>query len=539
MADNLLSTLLYPDAQVEASAIQRQQALADMLRQQSFQPQQQEVINGLLMPVSNMAGFARLGQGYMAGDMQDGINDRQIALNQKMAQALRAQLEGPQAGLTSQPADYGMGAGATGLSAGGVSGSPVAASSNPYNIGNLIRASAIGQISPAMASVYADGFKTPDAIKTMDLTGQNRAQMGQLATAKAQAESVLPIRQGQTIGKVNADGSVTPTFTSPDFDNGVQPAWKDGKPSVSLIPGANVVKQAMTQATEGAKAQYDPVTAYKQDGTPVATNRLSISGNQLIGDNPQGGGLDLSKMSREQIISLAQQDPEGFARSVQRPAPDVLPAPMPGQTKFLESKAGAAADRSNDLVKTVADAPNRIAVLDKVIELSKGGVSTGPTAEWKNNIKGIAADTFGIKTWKDDVSDFQEISKMMNQNAIRAWQAAGGSGTDAQLEAQTKANVRAGLFPQAVQDIAQWNKAGELALMAKATASQKANLSTPQQQAGFEENWRSALDPKVFQLKVMSPTDASKNVDNLKKTNPQGYQSLLSSTMRLKELGGL
>jgi hypothetical protein len=290
-----------------------------------------------------------------------------------------------------------------------------------------------------------------------------------------------------------------------------------------------------------------PAIGYTTGGVPTRSNELEMAGGELIAppNAPVSGkGLDISKMSPQQLIELANSDPEAFASGVKRfkasqgDGGGVLPAQMPGQVPYMDSKAKAAADRTTELVKTAQEAPQRIAVLDKIIGLSRAGVGTGPTSEFKNNIKGIAADVFGIKTWKDDVTGYQEITKYMNQNAIRAWQAAGGSGTDSQLEAQTKANIRAGLYPEAVMALAQYAKAGELALSSKVKAAAGANLSTPQAQSQFEENWRAALDPRVYQIKVMAPAEAQAYVSDLKKNNPQAYQSVLASTMRLKELGG-
>jgi hypothetical protein len=178
-------------------------------------------------------------------------------------------------------------------------------------------------------------------------------------------------------------------------------------------------------------------------------------------------------------------------------------------------------------------------VLDNILDLSKSGVATGPTADWNNKIKGIAADTFGIKSWKGDASSYQELMKFMSQNASRAWQAAGGTGTDAQLNQQVQGNVNGKMFPQAVQGMARYAKAGELALQGMTNAMQAANITDHKSQQQFEATWRQNMDPRIYQLKVMDPAEAQGFVANLKKTSPADYQSLMKKAQTLKQMGGL
>jgi hypothetical protein len=217
----------------------------------------------------------------------------------------------------------------------------------------------------------------------------------------------------------------------------------------------------------------------------------------------------------------------------------IRPGNAPGQSEFMQVRATAAGKRDTDLVSTASDSPTRVNVLDNIIGLSKGGVASGPTAELYNKFKGAVSGTVDVAGWKDEVTGYQELKKYMAQNGIRAWQAAGGSGTDAQLTAAMAANPNEKMNPAAVQAMAKWSKAGEIALQGKANAAQHAAITTPQQQTQFEAAWRQNMDPRIFQMKTMDPTEAQTFVANLKKTDPAGYQALLKKAQTLKQMGGL
>lgn len=102
-----------------------------------------------------------------------------------------------------------------------------------------------------------------------------------------------------------------------------------------------------------------------------------------------------------------------------------------------------------------------------------------------------------------------------------------------------EANPNDKMFPKAVQMMANWAKAGEIAVQGKANAVQHSGITTPQQQSQFEAAWRQNMDPRIFQMKTMDPAEAQTFVANLKKTDQAGYQTLLKKAQTLKQMGGL
>ena len=89
-----------------------------------------------------------------------------------------------------------------------------------------------------------------------------------------------------------------------------------------------------------------------------------------------------------------------------------------------------------------------------------------------------------------------------------------------------EANPNDKMFPQAVQTMAKWAKAGELALQAKASA-QDAWLArqgnNPAAQNQFESAWRTNFDPRIYQMKLMNGDELNSFVSKL----PQAERNAL------------
>ena len=259
----------------------------------------------------------------------------------------------------------------------------------------------------------------------------------------------------------------------------------------------------------------------------------------------RSSGLPFSKIIDEGThvhVALAQNvSPQ--STSAQSGA--LLPELPQGQATYMQGQAKDAADRHDAVVAAAAESPMRINVLDNIIRLSQSGVGTGPGAEFQNNIKGYLANTPGLGKLlggtQANVGNFQELQKFMYQNALRNWQAAGGTGTDSQLESAAKANPNDHLFPQALQTIAKWGKASELAVQGKANAQDaylSQNGNTPTNQIKFESSWRNAFDPKVFQYSLMSPQEKQTFAKQDLKT-PQAAKAFIAKQQALKQLGAL
>ena len=344
---------------------------------------------------------------------------------------------------------------------------------------------------------------------------------------------------------------------------GVQPQ-PNNNPGNMRPPGASTGFQQFSTPEAGLAAMDQNLQAYAGKGintlsgiitrwAPPGENNTAayISDVSKRLGVPPDQPLDMSNPAVRQAISTGimiheQGSSRLFGQPSQAQQGRVAPALAPGVAESQKALATAGAKRYNDIIQQAAESPMRVNVLDNILNLSRSGTLSGPGQEWKNAVKGYAANTPFLSSVmsgsRDDVSNFQELNKFMYQNAQRNWQAAGGTGTDTQMEAFSRSNPNSKMFPQALQMMAQWGKGGELALQGKANAMQNwkdANGGNVANQDQFERTWRNNFDPQIYILKAMQPADAQAFTANLQKTNPTGYASLLMKMQTLQKMGGL
>lgn len=454
---------------------------------------------------------------------------------------------------------------------------PAQVTPNNFNMANLLRGQVINSLGGDQAgAAYWDQFKPTDGMRNDRYLGITPEQSRNSELAKRLKEGYIPPTSLRGQAFTDASGKITtlPDAAQPGYMNHFDQAT--GQWSTAPITGGVESVQGSERAKALGKTLGTLGQGFDADGKP--TYFLGVPNGTSGAPTPQGqppqgamphpgvpaqppgaGQVDLNHMTPQQRQAfMAQADAQFGLRpgstpgqSVQGPAPAstqatpasqagvIRPGNAPGQNEFMQVRATAAGKRDNDLVTMVSDSPTRVNVLDNIIALSKNGVNTGPTAELTNQFKGAMSNVPGFGGWKDDVTGYQEMKKYLKQNGIRAWQAAGGSGTDAQLGAAMEANPNDKMFPKAVQMMSNWAKAGEIALQGKANAAQSAGMNTPADQARFEASWRQNMDPRIFQMKTMDPAEAQAFVANLKKTDPAGYQTLLKKAQTLKQMGGL
>jgi hypothetical protein len=470
---------------------------------------------------------------------------------------------------------------------------PQAAPGNPLNpagmppaIAQLMAMTDRGEYLKAQAAA----FTPTDLVKTMRAANIPEGSPQWNAALKAsitKANFVAPTSlRGQAY--MTADGTIN-TLPDPAPAGFMNTRGADGSWAVVPVTGGTDAVTASQRATTLGKTEGSLGTGVDENGNPSyflglppglsgaprAPAAPAAPGTAGMRSQVSGGmGLDVPSATRE--LAQAKQaftalsdptskayDPKSAAMlkthiddvqsqidavqgAAPAPASTIRPANPAGYNASQETLAGAGAKRYNALVDLASDSPTRVNVYDNVLKLSQQGVKSGPGEDWKNTVKGYVANTPGLSgvasKWSDDVSGFQELNKFMYQNAQRNWQAAGGTGTDAQLEAYSHSNPNSTMFPQALQAMAQWGKAGEFALQGKANALQQwkdNNGGNVVNQDKFERTWRNNFDPVLFQLKTMTADEAAKTVADMKAKNPTGYQSLIMKAKTLQSIGGM
>jgi hypothetical protein len=412
--------------------------------------------------------------------------------------------------------------------------------------GTLARATPGGGVQGA--------FTAPDLHTVTNITWQGGQPVANAIPGAAQIQGNL--RYAQTAG----EGGALP-YTGYDAQGRPLPvtsrtaAATQGQAPVPGVP-PQAMPPSMPQGIPSAPSGNGSAQPADNDRAAIFQSELGKAQDRYANPQQYMSPADLQQdPNGENFRARAASDIASIQREMQRlpattstaPASGgVFGAPQPGYAASQDALATANAKRYGAAIDQAADSPTRVNVYDNILNLSRAGVNSGPGSAWQNQVKGYIANTPFLSSvtngWRDDVSGFQELNKFMYQNAQRNWQAAGGTGTDAQLEAFTHANPNDRMFPQALQAMAQWGKAGELALQGKTNAMTQwknqngGNVANLDQ---FETTWRKNFDPQLFQLRAMDPQSQSTFVANLKATHPKAYQSLMAKAAALKQLGGL
>jgi transglycosylase-like protein with SLT domain len=392
-------------------------------------------------------------------------------------------------------------------------------------------ASGYGKAATTPAVGY-DGNSQPVATNQAQMLGQSPLIPGINPGATQAVESRGNPMAVSPAGAAGPMQTMPGTLSQPGF--GVTPA-QNGTSQEQGRVGADY-QQAMMQ-----KYQNPVLATIAYNWGPGNTDKWLASGGDFAKLPPE----TQQYLGRMAVAQALPQRGSQNAPQPSQPNQSLRPELPQGQATYMQGQAKDAADRHDATVAAASESPMRINVLDNIIKLSQAGVQTGPGSEWQNTVKGYLANTPGLGkmlgSTQDNVGNFQELQKFMYQNALRNWQAAGGTGTDSQLESAAKANPNDHLFPQALQTIAKWGKASELAVQGKANAQDRflaQSGNSPTAQINFESTWRNSFDPKVFQYQLMSPQEKQAFASTQLKT-PQAAKAFLAKQQSLQQLGAI
>lgn len=341
---------------------------------------------------------------------------------------------------------------------------------------------------PAVVKGTPEGVqKVQQAIGEFSAQGPDEARAGQLFGAALQ--NLPPDKIGQWVSNsqlMAEDASAQASHQAPTYAS-------TGNALVNTNPQA----AATPPIPVGSAPQYvmDPVTHNWVVAPAIA---------------PRGGAAPTAAPS-------ATAAPPAPGATPAKTGTGGLPHYAPGEAATIAANTESGGQRYNQLVNAAAESPARVNVLDNIIRLAPE-TRLGPGSGWKAAAETAIGQTPGFSGAKDDAAKFNELTKFLHQNALRSWQAAGGTGTDSQLHTIEGANPNTSMDPTTVVQLAKFAKAGELAMQAKATAHQ-AWLHQPgnnfANQSDFENQWRQNFDPVLFQLKTASAGEAKKLLDGL------------------------
>ena len=362
--------LIAPDIQAQQMALQRQQQLAEAIRQQASTPiDPNVVVSGAgpsrVVPISPLQGLTKLAQAVVGGSLQRSNDDQSLALAKQyqgrladilrggapqspvIAAAQAAQDDGsgaasgvpalsdtPQQSVSGQTPMPQQAAPQASPSAGGMGSQPQAglpSTSDRFALANLLRGQVIGQVGgdEAAKAYYSDNAPT-EYSKTLEQAGIPRGsllhqQMMQANAAKTNYIADENIRPGG-YSKNPVTGQIT---NFPAVPEGFQ-AVADGKGGFAIQPvqGATAAMAASEAAKLAGKNQQTltPIDQLPVDaqGRPLPrTMAASIDAANDQGAAPTQpahgiphDGLDISKVSPQNLAYLQKNYPQELAQGI-------------------------------------------------------------------------------------------------------------------------------------------------------------------------------------------------------------------------------
>ena len=292
---------------------------------------------------------------------------------------------------------------------------------------------------------------------------------------------------------------------------------------------------------------FHPTTSQDFTTKPqVITNTLGqpqvMPGGQGAASASGGSGLDISKLSPQELYALAQSDPEAFSNSKftnTSATQNNQQWPSTIDKTLFESNAA-------NVVKNREDAKNAQINLNILNQIKQGastpGLYLGPGSQYVANLATVAAQLPGMEGAAKYANNYNELVKYMAQNATMRGNQAGLSGSDARLDAAVHMNPNANPSDaRTAQNVAEYFSGIERMGLAKANA-QDNWLNQPgnstQNANNFESLWRNNADPRLFQIGEMQDPNAAKAYIQ-KHINQSEIPTLQKKRQMLVNLGAL
>ncbi len=293
----------------------RLQQLAQMLKEKGFaEDGGTQVINGWAVKKSPMEGLSKLASVLAGTYLQKHGDEKNAELQKTYAEKLKNLATGaptapPSVGLEGAPTDATGGA-----SVAGSPGQPAqGGSGSAFSMDNLMRGQAIEMLGGDNAgkNFWADKATT-DMEKQNRYLGIDQATAKQNALAEAVVKGTQNMRGGSTIRL--PDNTM---FTAPDQDSGVMTNWEGGKPSLSLIPGAQDVLSVKSQAAQEGKNRATPASTDLLTRNPDGTYAPKTV-DQIINQTGAGtsAGLEPSGLPTKLIDNLIGIESGGNPKAV-------------------------------------------------------------------------------------------------------------------------------------------------------------------------------------------------------------------------------
>lgn len=311
------------DLQAQQIQLQRQQQIADMLRQQALTPTETQVVSGRAVKNSPWLGVTQMAKALLANRMQDKSDAKQLELGNTAAQRSAAALRA-----LAPPGMFDSSPGAA--QAGPLPDQPLSGTPMASTPGQQPAAAAPqgAQVSPEMKQAWARAltlYQTNPELggkliqNLTELTGNQKDWAAQGVDPRALGAAMLNKEKAGGLVNVAPNNTVLdagtgkPVFAAPDFANGRNNTFgQNGAPQIAPMQGAEAIPQqagAVEGAKAGAQAGFDMVTVNTPNG-PVMMTRAQAA--QMAGGGaPQAQGAPIKFTASNGVsLNFANQTPQ-------------------------------------------------------------------------------------------------------------------------------------------------------------------------------------------------------------------------------------
>lgn len=212
--------------------------------------------------------------------------------------------------------------------------------------------------------------------------------------------------------------------------------------------------------------------------------------------------------------------------------------PQPGTVENIKENVKQATDRKAQVNNDATNAVNTIPTLNKIIDLSKEGVKTGPTQEFRTKVGKLLADV-GFPVPKG-TGELDALKKYMAQ--LAQTNAGNVPGTNEGLQALQAANPNDKILPEQVQSLSRFLLAVQKGKLAKQAVYNKIGDKKGQEFAeaesktkqDFDENY----DPRILEI-MLTENGSEEQKKLVSRLTPEERNVLKSKRDKLKSLGAL
>lgn len=535
-------------SQVEQMAIDRQRALAAALQQQSMTPAEGQMVSGHYVAPSWTQFAAKLAQGLSGKSMNEDLDRKTVDYQTKAMQQMVGALGGAggmgPAGVLAQGAAAGS-VGPTVANAARLEAAPAAGPSplNPAGMDPRLAAYMLMSKPEEYWKAQTAALAPTEATRMATQGGVDPRAANVAALAKANLIAPLDVKPGGTLVSP-VDGKVLTAVPEANGNRFTYDAL--GNPTMSRTPGADQTVAAAAAAELAGKNSQTLAPEGLQEVTPDG-RKVPRTISQTIGGESQGSasgpqGLDLTKLSPQQITMLAKADPEAFANGVKHfaetngggapaltagPSAPLAVGPSYGQETKANASAKDVVESYNETHKfATTSAPRNLGLLQSIAQLADKTL-TGPGANKAMFINGVL-NTMGIPVGQDATQNYQIMSKNLNMLVGSQRMGAAGGGSDAlqSLLSASNPNVKemnAPALKEAAHELIAYNRM----MMAHDKALPNPNTVSSQAYADTETKLAPYRDPRLWQLehadndkeriRIMSLVPASERAQLLQK----------------------